>query len=318
MPQLSSQPFAGPAPACPRPSGTRSALLHGHVPPSTPGSPPVTTTYFRGRLQPKTLQTHHHRPGTVLPRCQAQPWVPRFTAACAAAAATAPGEATERFLVLCDGDTRVGKGEERWRKPFSAGPGTRGRPWEPRCSSGRSGACRGARCWDPPPRPSSRCPAGSCSWGRPGRGHFVFLPRSVRGGKTPADSRGRAFASTPVARGSLPAVSGLPALPGSAGPGGTGMGDDSDLLPAPGQLIRVSFRYPTQFRYSNLARGTAALRVSKSLRRAESISKGKSRGGGPCGGIRRRVGKRWVCAGPRLGPAPAAAPGAAPGVVGAS
>ncbi|KAM6210189.1 GTPase IMAP family member 2-like [Sarcoramphus papa] len=42
--------FAGPAPACPRLSGTRSTLLHGHMPLSSPQSPHVITTYFQGRL----------------------------------------------------------------------------------------------------------------------------------------------------------------------------------------------------------------------------------------------------------------------------
>uniref|UniRef100_A0A8D0FVP0 AIG1-type G domain-containing protein n=1 Tax=Strix occidentalis caurina TaxID=311401 RepID=A0A8D0FVP0_STROC len=38
--------FAGPAPACPCPSGTQSTLLHRHVPLSSPGSLHVTGTYF--------------------------------------------------------------------------------------------------------------------------------------------------------------------------------------------------------------------------------------------------------------------------------
>lgn len=52
------------------------------------------------------------------------------------------------------------------------------------------------------------------------------------------------------------AAPGLSALPCGAGLRGTGVGDDSDLLPAPGQPIRVSC--PMLFHCGNVARATDA------------------------------------------------------------
>lgn len=148
----------------------------------------------------------------------------------------------------------VWKEEEKWQKTFPARPGVRGRLWDLSCSSDQSSACPRAWCWDLSPFSCHWCPSGSCSWSQPGRGHFVFLPRSVKIAMREDPCRqsgqsGRAFPSMPAALASLPAVLGLSALSCSAGPRGMSMGDDSKLLPGPGQLIWVC--RAMQFHYSN-------------------------------------------------------------------
>uniref|UniRef100_A0A8D0FRN7 AIG1-type G domain-containing protein n=1 Tax=Strix occidentalis caurina TaxID=311401 RepID=A0A8D0FRN7_STROC len=57
-------------------------------------------------------------------------------------------------------------------------PGVRGQLRDLHCSLSQSGAC--PRVSGPVTLRCRRCPSGRRSWGQPGRGQFVFFPRSVR------------------------------------------------------------------------------------------------------------------------------------------
>lgn len=92
------------------------------------------------------------------------------------------------------------------------------------------------------------------------------------------------------------------------------MGEDSEVPPAPDQLIQVSSA--RRFRASILARATDASRGSKKALRSREHqqSSGVKEGGVPPKGLTGGWESDGVRAGPRLRPAPAAAAGTAPGV----
>lgn len=222
-------------------------------------------------------------------------------------------EATDRLLVVCDGEE-----EEGWRKPFATGPGVRGRLWELRCSSGQSNVRPRGTVLGPVTLLLPPVSIGEPQLGTAGQGTLCFPGQAS---ETREEARrqpgrsGRAFPSVPAALRSLPIVPGLSALSCSVGPRGYGHGRRQRTPPSSGPahpgLFWKAFSCQQHHQSHRCLEGQ---QKGSAEPRASAKQRGKRRGGVPPKGLTGGWESDGVRAGPRLRPAPAAAAGTAPGV----